>query len=159
MAYYITPIYLGSLYHPLYNPNPPGALLSWLTWALSTHHGTLVVSRILVFLPGRSSFFCGKFCLLATVISLRLHRMSWGVKTTCFKAPGVSLGGSGVCIGGVRSLRVEQIKKVPPLSSTLLTNIFYKWTITEKKYIHCLNKRRGEVLVLGGSNLDDFTPK
>ena len=31
--------------------------------------------------------------------------MSWGVKTTCFKAPGVSLGGSGVSIGGVRSLR------------------------------------------------------
>ena len=33
--------------------------------------------------------------------------MSWGVKSTCFKAPGVSLGGSGVSIGGVRSLRVE----------------------------------------------------
>ena len=32
--------------------------------------------------------------------------MSWGVKTTCFKAPGVSLGGSGVSIGWVRSLRV-----------------------------------------------------
>ena len=27
--------------------------------------------------------------------TLRLHGMSWGVKTTCFKAPGVSLGGSG----------------------------------------------------------------
>ena len=40
--------------------------------------------------------------------SLRLHGMSWGVKTTCFKAPGVSLGGSGVSIGGVRSLRVIQ---------------------------------------------------
>ena len=37
-------------------------------------------------------------------ISLRLHGMSWAVKTTCFKAPGVSLG-SGVSIGGVRSLR------------------------------------------------------
>ena len=33
--------------------------------------------------------------------------MSWGVKTTCFKAPGVSLGGSGVSIGGVRILRVN----------------------------------------------------
>jgi len=32
--------------------------------------------------------------------------MSWGVKTTCFEAPGVSLGGSGVSIGGVRILRV-----------------------------------------------------
>ena len=42
-------------------------------------------------------------------ITLRLHGMSWGVKTTCFKAPGVSLGGSGVSIGGVRSLRVSHI--------------------------------------------------
>ena len=31
--------------------------------------------------------------------------MSWGVKTTCLEAPGVSLGGSGVSIGGVGSLR------------------------------------------------------
>ena len=38
--------------------------------------------------------------------TIRLHGMSWGVKATCFKAPGVSLGGSGVSIGGVRSLRV-----------------------------------------------------
>ena len=38
-------------------------------------------------------------------ISLRLLGMSWGVKTTCLEAPGVSLGGSGVSIGGVRSLR------------------------------------------------------
>ena len=30
--------------------------------------------------------------------------ISWGVKTTCLEAPGVSLGGSGVFIGG--SLRV-----------------------------------------------------
>ena len=28
-----------------------------------------------------------------------------GVKTTCLEAPEVSLGGSGVSIGGVRSLR------------------------------------------------------
>ena len=41
--------------------------------------------------------------------TLKLHGMSWGVKTTCFKAPGVSLGGSGVSIGGVRSLRVGKI--------------------------------------------------
>ena len=39
--------------------------------------------------------------------TLRLHGMSWGVKTTCFKAPGVSLGGSGVSIGGVRILSVS----------------------------------------------------
>ena len=44
--------------------------------------------------------------LMTEILStLRLHGMSWGVKTTCFKAPGVSLGGSGVSIGGVRSLR------------------------------------------------------
>ena len=34
------------------------------------------------------------------LLTPRLHGMSWGVKTTCFKAPGVSLGGSGVSIGG-----------------------------------------------------------
>ena len=45
--------------------------------------------------------------------TLRLHGMSWGVKTTCFKAPGVSLGGSGVSIGGVRSLRVVIVIKNP----------------------------------------------
>ncbi len=37
--------------------------------------------------------------------TLRILGMSWGVKTTCFEAPGVSLGGSGVSIGGVRILR------------------------------------------------------
>ena len=42
-------------------------------------------------------------------VTLRLHGMSWGVKTTCFKGSGVSLGGSGVSIGGVRSLRVLSI--------------------------------------------------
>ena len=48
-----------------------------------------------------------KLCLILYMkSSLRLHGMSWGVKTTCFKAPGVSLGRSGVSIGGVRSLRV-----------------------------------------------------
>ena len=35
--------------------------------------------------------------------------MSLGVKTTCFKAPGVSLGGSGVSIGGVRSPRAYEL--------------------------------------------------
>ena len=49
---------------------------------------------------------CGLYKPLLSKTTLRLHRMSWGVKTTCFKAPGVSLGGSGVSIGGVRSLRV-----------------------------------------------------
>jgi len=38
--------------------------------------------------------------------TLRLHGKPWGVKPTCFKAPGVSLGGSGVSKGGVRILRV-----------------------------------------------------
>ena len=42
--------------------------------------------------------------------------MSWGVKTTCFKVAGVSLGGSGVSIGGVRILRVvnHQSRPMPP---------------------------------------------
>ncbi len=43
---------------------------------------------------------------LVQYITLRLREMSWGVKTTCLEAPGVSLGGSGVSIGGVGSLRV-----------------------------------------------------
>ena len=33
-------------------------------------------------------------------LSLRILGMSWGVKTTSFEAPGVSLGGSGVSIEG-----------------------------------------------------------
>ena len=40
------------------------------------------------------------------ILTLRILGMSWGVKTTCLEAPGVSLEGSGVSIGGVRSLRV-----------------------------------------------------
>ena len=39
-------------------------------------------------------------------ITLRILGMSWGVKTTCFEAPGMSLGGSGVSIGGVKIVRV-----------------------------------------------------
>ena len=49
--------------------------------------------------------------------TLRILGMSWGVKTTCLEAPGVSLGGSGVSIGGVRSLRVRfswQSEKLKP---------------------------------------------
>ena len=38
--------------------------------------------------------------------TLRILGMSWGVKNTFFEAPGVSLGGSGVSIGGVKILRV-----------------------------------------------------
>ena len=49
--------------------------------------------------------------------TLRLHGMSWGVKTTCFKAPGMSLGGSGVSIGGVRILRVVDIFFIFPMKN------------------------------------------
>ena len=42
-------------------------------------------------------------------LTLRLLGMSWGVKTTCLEAPGVSLGGSGVSIGGVGSLREKKM--------------------------------------------------
>ena len=38
-------------------------------------------------------------------VALRILGMSWGVKTTCFEAPRVSLGGSGVSIGRFRILR------------------------------------------------------
>ena len=55
----------------------------------------MVVSNIFYFHPNWILF------------PLRLHGMSWGVKTTCFKAPGVSLGGFGVSIEGVRILRVK----------------------------------------------------
>ena len=43
------------------------------------------------------------------MFALRLLGMSWCVKTTCLEASGVSLGGSGVSIGGIRSLRVKKI--------------------------------------------------
>ena len=57
--------------------------------------------------------------------ALRLHGMSWGVKTTCFKAPEVSLGGSGVSIGGVRSLRVwATVRKHSALLSMILYHAF-----------------------------------
>ena len=43
---------------------------------------------------------------------LRILGMSWGVKTTCLEALfGVSLGGFGVSIGGVRSLRDCRISR------------------------------------------------
>ena len=41
---------------------------------------------------------------------------------TCFKAPGVSLQGSGVSIGGVRSLRVNCIFLLPFRELTSPTN-------------------------------------
>ena len=44
---------------------------------------------------------------MVILLALRLLGVSWGVKTACLEAPGVSLGGSGVSIGGVRSLRVR----------------------------------------------------
>ena len=44
------------------------------------------------------------------VIALRLVGMSWGVKLTpVWRPKRVSLGGSGVSIGGVGSLRVGQM--------------------------------------------------
>ena len=45
----------------------------------------------------------------AANLTLRILGMSWGVKNTCFEAPGVSLGGPGVSIGWVRILRVAEI--------------------------------------------------
>ena len=45
---------------------------------------------------------------LVKVSTLRILGMSWGVKTTCFEAPGVSLGGSGVSILGVKIVRAGE---------------------------------------------------
>ena len=55
--------------------------------------------------------FCQRFATVkkTSYVPSYCPKAPWdvmGVKTTCFKAPGVSLGGSGVSIGGVRSLRV-----------------------------------------------------
>ena len=65
-------------------------------WFFATH------LKIGAFKPTK---FRGDFFL--NVPTLRLLGMSWGVKTTCLEAPGLSLGGSGVSIGGVGSLRVD----------------------------------------------------
>ena len=72
--------------------------------------------------------------------TLRILGMSWGVKTTCFEAPGVSLGGSGVSIGGVKIVRAGNITKafvgrsnitlVPRLDKIQGSNC---WTSVEKK--------------------------
>ena len=44
--------------------------------------------------------------------TLRILGMSWGVKLpTCFEAPGVSLGGCGVSIVGVKIVRVSRIER------------------------------------------------
>ena len=59
---------------------------------------------------------------------LRLHGMSWGVKTTCFKAPGVSLGGFGVSIGGVRILRADWNHQVPCHLKTARSSSWFFFT-------------------------------
>ena len=43
-------------------------------------------------------------------VTLRILGMSWGVKNTFFEASGVSLGGSGVSIGGVKIFRAGTIR-------------------------------------------------
>ena len=64
----------------------------------------------------------------------RLHGMSWGVKTTCFKAPQLSLGGSGVSIGGVRTLREPRVplKYGVPFPETSAS---FWWVFTEAAMI------------------------
>ena len=54
--------------------------------------------------------------------------MSWGVKITCFEAPGVSLGGSGVFIGGVRILR-------DIMGYLYMTNPHLPWQIPPKWWL------------------------
>ena len=57
---------------------------------------------------------------LAGDLSFAYPKTPWGVKTTCLEAPGVSLGGSGVSIGGVGSLRVVRISWFMSCSRVLL---------------------------------------
>ena len=59
--------------------------------------------------PSKNWTYDSPKCNWKNKTALRLHGMSWGVKTTCFKAARVSLGGSGVSIGGVRILRVVSL--------------------------------------------------
>ena len=57
-------------------------------------------------------FMCGSSCKCTRsqtntvertkIVPLRILGMSWGIKSTCFEAPGVSIGGPGVSIRGVR---------------------------------------------------------
>ena len=65
--------------------------------------------------------------------SLRLHGMSWGVKTTCFKAPGVSLGGSGVSIGGSGALGINQSDE---FSSNKMSCLFVSFLFIISHRIH-----------------------
>ena len=55
--------------------------------------------------------------------------MSWGVKTTCFKAPGVPLGRSGVSIGGVR-VRAYPFPVQGTFESMIFSNlpVWYMWS-------------------------------
>ena len=53
------------------------------------------------------------------VDTLRILGMSWGVKDTCFEAPGVSLGGFGGSIGGVGILRVSDFLGVNSFAEML----------------------------------------
>ena len=75
---------------------------------IALSHEAISVKRLLVDL---FFFFSGNVGD-SYYTALRILGMSWGVETACFKAPGVSLGGSGVFIGGVRILRVVGKKKV-----------------------------------------------
>ena len=52
---------------------------------------------------------CLIFAIPLFLGTLRILGMSWGVKNTFFEAPVVSLGGSGVSIGGVKILSVVYI--------------------------------------------------
>ena len=64
--------------------------------------------------PPCSGCFAKDFCfyLEHPQFTLRILGMSWAAKTTCFEAPGVSLGGSGVSIRGFRILRVPRTSPI-----------------------------------------------
>ena len=97
-----------------------------------------------------SKFFDGTEWFQILFVTLRILGMSWGVKTTCLEAPGVSLGGSGVSIGGVRSLRVG-CYHTPNIGSC-----FYKESsFLGKKGVHqnCQAQLSFAIGILGGSTL------
>ena len=69
-------------------------------------------NQVSEFLVSRSPFFgpsnfSWTFSQLKKWTTPRILGMSWGVKNTFFEAPGMSLGGSGVSIGGVKILRAS----------------------------------------------------
>ena len=115
----------GSARHSLNSNNfPPATLLpwrirTWKVWNLSlgagwSYAGVSVEDRISIYKivheHEKTKHNLGSYILRnlggCELFSKNPWDVSQGVKTTCFEASGVFLGGSGVSIGGVRILAV-----------------------------------------------------